>query len=401
MFFGCDYEKMPLPTQKSDVTAFGANDTSYIEIKPVWNSSFLGIELDQPSDIVVGPDGYLWIANSGNGKVLALKKSGELVRKNNFAEIPDIPGLTAISLDSKLNLFLVNASNTIFIWNEYLNITGVEAVAFKGIFRRSNGDTIHYSIEDTELFLQAQIDSLTFESYLYSSDADAIQQILSVRKFYEDPKELKKYYGVASGILGSNEILVSETFENRISQLVLVPEAKVRLGDGGAMFVYKGRLVRNVVTFGTGAGTVDSPRGIFVDKSGNLFLTQWGSNFLVQKLLANSFVSQYELYKHPIMDLNQFSQPNDITLDDQENIFIVDRQLKKVFKFDNVNPGAGYEISLGNKGLATAEFLDPRGILFDDNVVYVTDAGTGEIRRFKFSVSDTDIPVEPGGDNPG
>ena len=90
-FSNCEYDKMPLPTAKSDVSFFGANDTSYIEIRPVLSNTTLGIGLDQPSDIVSGPDGYLWVANSGNGKVLVLKKSGELVRENNFDTITPLP----------------------------------------------------------------------------------------------------------------------------------------------------------------------------------------------------------------------------------------------------------------------------------------------------------------------
>lgn len=400
VFSNCEYDKLPLPVEKSDVTAFGANDTAYIEIRPVWSNTTLGIGLDQPSDIVSGPDGYLWVANSGNGKVLVLKKSGELVRENNFDTITPLPGIQALCLDSKLNLIMVNGSNTIYVWNEYLNYAKIQAIAFKAVFRRSNGDTVHYSTLDTEILLQNPVDSLTFENYIYSSDDSDIQKALAVRTFYDPSPKQKKYTGVAAGPFGSNEIYVSEAFENRISRFNLIPEAKVRLGNHRVFFVFKGQFDRNVVTYGTGAGTVDSPRGLIVDNLGNLYLTQWGANFLVQKLLAGSYASEYELYKHPIMDLEKYVQPNDITLDDQENIFVVDSQLKKVFKFDNVPPGAGYEISLGNKGLATAEFSDPRGILFADGVIYVTDAGTNEIRRFKLSISDSDLPVEPGDELP-
>ena len=199
--------------------------------------------------------------------------------------------------------------------------------------------------------------------------------------------------GIAAGKFGSEEVYVSETFRNRIARFKLIPEFRLKLKNGVEVFSYKGWFDRNVVTYGSGAGTVDTPRGIFIDRSGNLYLTQLGGNFLVQKLLAGTFMSQYELHKDPIMDLNRFGQPVDITLDGDNNIFVVDRGLKKVFKFGNSGPTAGKEISLGNKGLGAAEFVDPRGILVTDKVVYVTDAGTNEIRRFKLSISENDLPV--------
>ncbi len=397
---GCDFKKLPLPVEQGDVTGFGANDTSYIEIKPVWNSARLGITLDQPTDIIVGPDGYLWLTNSAGNEIVALKKSGEVIRRDRFDQIKPVARPVAISLDSRLNLFIVNGSNKIFIWNEYLNIAGVEAVAFKAIFKRANGDTVHYSVQEAEEFFQTGIDSLTFVQYNFSENPADIEQVTAVHEFYTAPEQELQYFGIAAGKFGSDRIYVAESYKNRIARFNLIPYAGVKLANGRKMFAYKGRFDRNVMTFGSGAGTVDTPRGIYVDKNGNLYLTQWGGNFRVQKLTAGSFISQYELYKHPIMDLNRFGQPNDITLDDQNNIFIVDRQLKRVFKFDNEDPGAGREISLGNKGLAVAEFVDPRGVVVADQVVYVVDAGKNEIRRFKLSISDTDIPVEPGSVQP-
>lgn len=382
--------------EKTGISGFGANDTSYIEITPVWDSHILGISLDRPTDIIVGPDGYLWVANSGQNEIIGIKKSGEVLHQYNFDRIQPIPQPLAISLDSHLNLYIVNGSNVIYVWNEYLNYAGVRAVAFQAVFQKANGDTVHRPVE----FVQSGGDSLTFESYLFSEDENQIQRVLEVHEFYKAPEEKLEFYGVAAGKYGSDEVYVSESFRHRIARFRLVPYARIRLSNGWELFAYKGRFEKNVMTYGSGAGTVDSPRGLYVDKNGNLYLTQWGGNFLVQKLKAGSFISEYELYTHPIMDLKRFQQPTDITLDAQNNIFIVDRQLKQVFKFDNEAPNAGKEINLGNKGLAVAEFIEPMGIVVADDVVYVTDAGANQIRRFKLSLSEKDVPEEPGNIQP-
>ena len=392
VYSGCDFRKLPLPVEKTGVLAFGANDTSYIEVSPVWNSSFLGEKLIAPSDIIVGPDGYLWIANSGGNEVFAVTKAGRVLRSNHFDRIRPISHPTAISLDGKMNLFAVNGTDTIYVWNEYINLIGIDSVAVWGVFKRNSGDTVHYSIAKTAKFLQAGVDSLKFKKFLFSNDENKIKLFQELRPFYISVNPNLEYFGVASGKTGSDEVYVSESFQSRIAQFKLVPIARLKLKNGVEVFSYKGRFERNVVTYGSGAGTVDTPRGLFVDRSGNLYLTQLGGNFLVQKLQANTFISQYELHKDPIMDLNRFQQPVDIALDGDNNIFVVDRGLKKVFKFGNSGPKAGKEISLGKRGLGIVQFDDPRGILVSDNVVYVTDAGTNEIRRFKLSISESDLP---------
>jgi hypothetical protein len=98
------------------------------------------------------------------------------------------------------------------------------------------------------------------------------------------------------------------------------------------------------------------------------------------------------------MDLGRFKSPYDLALDDVNNIFVVDAEQQRVFKFFNSGPYAGDLADLGEKGLATATFADPRGIIAAENIVYVLESGQNRIRRFQYSVSDEDLPevdVEP------
>ncbi len=150
--------------------------------------------------------------------------------------------------------------------------------------------------------------------------------------------------------------------------------------------------VRDVATFGSGAGTVDDPWGITTDKDGNIYFTQLGGNFRVQKLDGKNFQPVYVLYQDAIMDLNRFVMPTGIALDGLENIFVIDTELKAVSKFANTGAAAGQVMSLGKRGLATEQFNDARGIMVDDNIVYVVESGENRIRRFQYSVSESDIP---------
>ena len=56
LFWGCEENKMPLPSPRSASTSFGANDTSYVELNPVWDSAQLGVPLDAPGDLTISID---------------------------------------------------------------------------------------------------------------------------------------------------------------------------------------------------------------------------------------------------------------------------------------------------------------------------------------------------------
>jgi len=92
------------------------------------------------------------------------------------------------------------------------------------------------------------------------------------------------------------------------------------------------------------------------------------------------------------MDLGRFVKPYDVALDDREGIFVLDGESGTVSKFANSGSKAGQLLSLGQKGLALASFNDGRGLLASDDVVYVVERGAKRIRRFQYSVSESDIP---------
>ena len=53
---------------------FGAGDTTYLQIKPVWDAAY-GIE--QPEDISIAQDGRVFVADRGNNSILVFDQNGE------------------------------------------------------------------------------------------------------------------------------------------------------------------------------------------------------------------------------------------------------------------------------------------------------------------------------------
>jgi hypothetical protein len=378
---GCG-DKMPLPSVINSPESFGANDTSYVRLNPDWTASSMGYFPDNPMrpvDITIGVDSYIFIADENNDRILTVDQSGDLITHKGLNRIFPVEHPLGIDIDPKLNLLIVNGTNKIYIWNQFINNYGIEAVA---------------------------IDTTENGEFNFTNDAGIIDSVLGVLPFYIDENENSSFQDVAFGPSGDYTVFVTDNANCRILKLNLAFTAVVDLGTRYIDLLqtryfplFSGIYAENIAECGSGAGTVDNPQSITCDQNGNIYFTQLGGNFLVQKLnkVGNTFTPGYELYKDPIMDLNRFLGPQDLALGKDDAIFVLDTgDSGKVSKFFNKGPKAGQLANLGKKGLVNARFLNPTGIaVSDDEVVYITNTDENKIERFQYSVSEDDIPQEP------
>jgi hypothetical protein len=367
-------EKIPLPSVVNSPESFGANDTTYNLLSPVWNAANLEYSPSNPMrpvDIAIGNDGYIFVADEANDRVVTLTTAGFVARHQNLNRISPVEHPLGVAINAKLNLLIVNGTNTVYVWNQYLNNIGVAGVIV-GIAPDS--------------------------SFIYSDSQALIDSVLGIRPFYTDDDDNASFQGITFGPVAENTVFVTDKTANRILQLEMSISGGVLLQNGHLHPVYQAEYIRDIAEFGSGAGTVDNPRGITSDESGNIYFTQLGGNFFVQKLerQGNQYSPGYILYEHPIMDLGRFDGPADVALDSDDNLFIIDTaDSGRVSKFFNKGNKAGSEAGLGKTGLTDARFTEGQAIaISDDLIVYVADADGNKIERFKFSVSETDLPVE-------
>lgn len=364
---------MPLPYVESSPESFGANDTSYIHLNFAWDATTLGYNPTNPmtpADITIGEDGYLFVADSANNRVISISAAGNLATDQNLDKIAPITAPIGVDIDAKLNLLIVNGTNTIYVWNQYLNNIGVDSV----------------------------IAGITADNRLiFSADPAKIDSVLGIHPFYRDEDDAVSFQGVAFGPSNDSTVFVTDKGNNRILQLKIIFSGAVKLKNKQIHPTFKGVFKKAIATYGSGAGTVDNPKGITVDDDGNVYFTQLGGNFFVQKLKpqGSGYGSYYTLYEDPIMDLNQFAGPYDIALGKSDAIFVLDTASGKVIKFFNKGTRAGQKANLGKKGLVEAVFNRPLGIaISDDEIVYIADTGNHRIDRYQYSVSEGDLPVE-------
>jgi len=385
LIFACG-TKLPLPSQQVSVTTFGANDTTYSHLSPVWNAATLGYSFLSPTDITIGPDGYIFVSDSGNNRIVALDRSGNILRHGNLDKIQNIPHPNAVDVDSKLNVLVANNSDKIYVWNQYINLIGFDSVVVAYVFR----DTV--TQEEFELSGQEaaeafnQENNLVLIQFVFSADAALLDSVQDVSVLYDDPGS--QFYGVAAGPARSDIFYVTDIAKNRILQLQLYASGVVKLKNDIILPTFSATLSKTVAIHGSGAGTVDNPRGITTDDNGNIYFAQLGANFLVQKLSGKTFTSVFNLNQNPIMDLGRFGGPYDLAINGSNSIFVVDTDSNRVLKFD----AQGREVDLGIKGLGIADFNRPKGIAVSEGVVYVADTGNNRIERFQLSISEEDIP---------
>jgi hypothetical protein len=104
LIYACS-EKISQPTDLPRPGAFHP-DTSYIMISPAWTEAD-GIPFSKPSDVIIGYDRYVYIADKGNDRVVKLTLAGD------FIESYGAPHPTQITQDRALDLLAVNDSSVV------------------------------------------------------------------------------------------------------------------------------------------------------------------------------------------------------------------------------------------------------------------------------------------------
>lgn len=146
------------------------------------------------------------------------------------------------------------------------------------------------------------------------------------------------------------------------------------------------------------AAQFDSPGGIAIDRSGNLYITEWFGN-RIRKITPTGLVSTLAGTNQSGFQDGQgmsarFKQPDGITVDPDGNLFITEvgnHAVRKVDKDGNVSTVAGLGVAGFQDGdRASAKFNGPGGIMWHPNgSLYVSDTLNNAIRRIDFVVDGT------------
>ncbi len=130
-------------------------------------------------------------------------------------------------------------------------------------------------------------------------------------------------------------------------------------------------------TAGAGNGQFNSPTGVGVDSSGNLFVVDPG-NYRLQKFTASGGFYETQWGTGPGSGNGQFSGPSGLAVDSAGNVYVADEGNYRIQKFTSsgVFVSTWGSVGTGGNGLFSA----PVGVAVDlSGNVYVTDQGSDDL----------------------
>jgi hypothetical protein len=313
-------------------------DTTYVLQSPVWTG------FNNPTDIIVGNEPFIYIADAGNNRIVMLDISGALTGHSGFIKNP-----VAIAQDHRLNLIVCAELDT--------TING-QAATYGAIYK---------------------IDMYAAQ---HNIAAAAIKLV-----YFEPTNTMRRYTGVA--VLADNKYYVARTGPNNSS--IIDPDDAVMMFDSHDA-VRSREYWPALSVDGTGLATITQPTSIatFSKVTTDFVFTQTGtkSYFKTQwmTLRSSGDVTQWESYFTPSSDgsvdflkVNLFKQPEDVTVDGSGNIYVVDAGLNQMVRFNS----SGLISQIIKEGLN-----HPSGVAYFDKTLYIADAGSNRILRYILS---TDI----------
>jgi len=393
---------------------FGAGDTTYLQLSPVWGENY---GIGDPTEISIAQDGRIFIADSVAQSIVVLDQDGD--QPDGFSVLRNLEDQNGVNIspidldvDQKMNVFFIDGSQRIFIWNQYWNTAGIAQISSSGTFRHIQTGTLQDETAGTESWLSLlNNDEWELESTIFTTDQFVIDSLLNPHLFYDgrmvknqylDPyykPDSSQFTGISSPAGQSNMIFVSDSYggtnnQYRLVQISFQKSRLLELKTGESVWAFTGVFGTTIKGYGTGAGTVNEPLSIDVDYQGNLYYTQAGDFFPVHMIIPNLsgdfavYSSGFQPEASDIMNASLYGTALDVAVDENKNVYIVDGSDSDVIVFDangKYFKEAGYET---NNDIERPIMNQPVAVTVDKRgVVYVCDRGDGSVYRFKLSNS--------------
>jgi DNA-binding beta-propeller fold protein YncE len=124
---------------------------------------------------------------------------------------------------------------------------------------------------------------------------------------------------------------------------------------------------------GTGDGEFRAPNGITIDSTGNIYVTDAYNHRLYKFKADGTFEKQWN------GPTPGFYGPRDVAIGPQKQLYVIDQGRNRVVRLD---PEGENFAEWGQKGTNESEFSDPTGLDVAGDRVYVADAGNSRVQVF-------------------
>jgi sugar lactone lactonase YvrE len=355
-----------------------------------------------PNGLTSDTFGNVYVADSGNNRIRKITPAGLVttLAGNGFAGFADGNGLNSsfnfpcdITIDSGGTLYVADTNNHLI---RKIDTSGnVTTLAGNRIGQLTNGIGINTSFSFPR---GVALDSWG-NLYVADSSNSVIRKITNVltipnttrftslvagnRNFtpFSDGVKAGATFSFPKGIILDKigNLYVADTSNNRIRKITPAGVVTTLAGNGTAG-----------TTSGLGTNTIfSSPFGLALDSFGNLLIADTGNN-RVRRLALNTGVTTDYFGNVAGFDTASLRNPEGLAVDYFGNIFIADtgNHAIRFFNGTQINTIAGTGIAGGiTNGIGTsARFWAPRGIAFDSvGNLYVADTNNHCIRKIVIS----------------
>lgn len=335
-------EKYELPPLSSGGPPGNIGDTLYVQQFPVWEG------FNKPQDILVGRETFIYVADTENDRIVMMNIAGHFLGEKSIKKP------VAIAQDFRLNLI---------VCAEFDTLIGATPLTYSAVFKIDMVEAEHI------------IENAPVKRLLPRTSFDFLRpdrEYTGASVFYDN-----SFYIARRGPSNSNRIDPDNG--------ILIFRQK-ELPDGSRVDTLVGR-VPLIEPEGTGllAANQLSSLTSFPGNNLDIIVTMIGENsFRTQwwQYIRNDDFEGYQNYLEPfvtdLMQVNKFSRPEGVTLDEATNIYVADAEKDSVFKF---NPFGDEMESFGGPDV----FDSPHGVSWFDKTLYVADTENDRILRFILS----------------
>jgi hypothetical protein len=369
---------------RSDISLL--DEVEYVPLFPFFTTSANGSQFDEPTDVYVGYDEFIYVTDRNGLHVL--EESG---RAATFFAIPG--GATSVIQDRLLNVYVTARRDTV-VANRSWNLPVV--LKYEGIAR---GDR-------------------TLSHIIWHPFDDDTRS----RRDPEAADELVEFTGVA--VLANNSIYVSRRGPNNNAASVLSPHNSILEFNKAGFNVQRLPLNPSLPSLRSSIGPTDvltfvqPPQRESVPLNRSFIVAQQSQDGLplqfavlslvavettdgidyqtdTQKLQAASFPDRGDGF---LYDEFKFEKPSGLAFagDASQYLFVLDAGKDSLFVFtstgiEGVSAPAGSQstipvrVSFGGTGDGSKQFNSPQGVAYANQIVYVADTGNNRISRFRLN----------------
>ena len=338
------------------------DDVEYVLINPPLDAAH-GYDFNQPSDVYIGVDNFLYVADTGNDRIVMLDAGGQLQGVSQY-----IPHPEAITQNDSLQLLIVNKTNVIYRIDLVSVGHQIGAAPVDTVFQQASepnrqftGITVHNGFEYYVTVIDIADSSSNFKAFSFIYDFNANHTLKGPLPLHVNGT------GLFSAILPTGIVSLREQWLD----ISLTREK--------------------------------TPAFIFSQTGRTSLLT---NNFKVQ-FITTTIIEGDEvltpnigLLNTDIYDPNKFYNPEDVAIDRSGFIFVVDAGRSPGDPDYSQSPPAFYRFS-SNSGKQVQAYIgdgsnpdritfdNPKGIAIlpfeEEQILYIADTGNNRVLLFKLS----------------